>query len=129
MSTPAGSLRLELSAPAEVRTGEALPVRIRVINVGERPMELYLRGRTPTFDIILTNAAGEIVWRRLRDQVIPAILQLRTLAPGDSLDLADTCVPRTHDGSPVRAGAYEVHGILLTEGQQPATSRTLVVRE
>jgi hypothetical protein len=110
------SLRLSLVVPAEVALAAAVPVRFTVENVSGRQLELYLRGRTIAFDIVVTGPAGDTVWRRLEDEVIPAILRLEPLGPGEALELSDSWDQRDNAGRPVSAGDYRVRGELLTEG-------------
>jgi hypothetical protein len=112
---PSESLRFEINAPPQVRAGEQVPVTLRVTNSGKNPFELYLRGRPVAFDIIVARASGEIVWRRLEGETVAAILQVRVLAPGESLELKDEWKQRTNGGELVEAGDYTLHGVLLTD--------------
>lgn len=115
------SLRLELDVPAEARVGLPLPITLRVENAGDRPIDLYLRGRTIAFDIVVRREDGEVVWRRLEHEVIPAILRLETLAPRQVLELHTEWNLETGTGSPVPPGSYVVQGTLLTEGPELST--------
>lgn len=115
------SLRLGLSVPEQVRAGEPVQITIRVENVSDRSLDLHLRGRTIAFDLIVADEEGDVVWRRLEDAVIPAILRLKTLDVGESLELEDTWDQRLNTGEPVAPGAYAVHGELLTEDEPLVT--------
>ena len=121
------SLRLSLVIPTQVRSGERVPITLRAENIGARPLELYLRGRTIAFDVVVTREGGEVVWRRLEGEVIPAILRLEVLAPGQVLELRAEWDQRTNDGVPVGGGSYVVRGLLLTDAEPwetpPATLR------
>jgi hypothetical protein len=110
------SLRISLIAPGEAPPGRSVPIVIRLENIGTRPMDLSLRGRTITFDILITRPDGEIVWQRLRDEVIPAIIQLKVLQPGESLELEAEWNQRDNNGKPVPSGIYSVRGSVLTDG-------------
>ncbi|MFN2564596.1 MAG: BsuPI-related putative proteinase inhibitor [Gemmatimonadaceae bacterium] len=111
------SLRLGIDVPREVRLGQPVPVTFRVENVAGRPLDLYLRGRTIAFDVIVERRGGGApVWRRLAGEIIPAILQLRTLAPGETFELRAEWDQRTNRGRRVSAGVYSVRGALLTDG-------------
>lgn len=125
------SLRLRLELPADVRAGAIVPIVLRLENVGERTLELYLRGRTIAFDVIVAPDGGAVVWRRLEDEIIPAIVQLRVLAPGEVVELRAEWDQRTSEGRPAGAGAYVVRGQILTEGPAPLESppATLRIRE
>jgi hypothetical protein len=119
--TPAESLHLTLVAPAEARAGERVPFTLRLENRGTRPLDLYLRGRSLTFDVEVANPAGTVVWRRLEGEVIPAIVHLRTLAAGERLEVATAWDQTFNDGRPVPPGRYTVRALLLTEGTARVT--------
>ncbi|MBI4421499.1 MAG: hypothetical protein HY560_11800 [Gemmatimonadetes bacterium] len=110
------SLQLELVVPRRVPADSPAPFTLRVRNQTERPIDLYLRGRTATFDVIVTRVGGDVVWQRLKDEIIPAIVHLRALAPGEQLELTTTWDRRTGDGRPVPPGAYMARALLLIEG-------------
>jgi hypothetical protein len=117
VSEPAGadSVRLRLEVPARVRAGERVPIALRVENVAARPVELYLRGRTIAWDVVVARADGAVAWRRLEGEVIPAIVQLRALAPGEVLTLRGEWDQRTAGGAPAGPGRYVARGLLLTD--------------
>jgi len=96
-------------------------MRLRVSNRGARPLDLYLRGRTVTVDVVVTRAGGEVVWRRLEGEIIPAIVHLRTLAPGERLEVAAVWDQRTNLGIPAGPGEYAARGFLLVEGDPVPT--------
>jgi hypothetical protein len=111
------SLRLELLLPERVRRGERVPITLRVSNTSGRPMVLYLTGRPIAFDVVITRGGREPVWRRLHGQNIPAILQVRTLQPGERLELAERWDQRDQSGARVAPGRYAAEGVLLTDGE------------
>ena len=115
------SLRLWLELPDLVRVDEAVPITLQVENIGDRPLDLSLRGRAITFDLLISHENGAQVWRRLEDAVIPAILRLETLEPGGTLVLRESWDQRSDAGDPVPAGVYTVTGELLTDGQPLST--------
>ena len=122
------SLRLELIVPSRARAGEVVPLRLRARNVTERSFDLYLRGRSPTLDVIVARPDGDVVWRRLEGEIIPAIVQVRPLAPGQELQVATTWNQRTNGGRLVGPGDYVVTGLLLVEGEPLRTpSRSLSI--
>lgn len=116
------SLALELVVPPEVRAGEVVPLTMRVRNVSARPRDLYLRGRSPTLDVIITTPNGDTLWHRLRDEVIPAILGLRALGPGEELEIEARWDQRTEDGMAAAPGEYQARGVLLTDGDPLVTA-------
>jgi hypothetical protein len=109
------TVRAVLEIPRVVQAGSRVPLRLRIENAGARPIDLYLRGREVTFDVIVSRASGEEVWQRLRDSIVPAIVQLRALAPGETLTASTTWDQRGNDGAPVGAGEYRLRAVLLLE--------------
>lgn len=106
------SLRLALQVPDTVRAGEAVPITLRLTNAGDEPLELELRGRPIAFDVVVEDARGDVVWRRLEGEMVPAILQVRTLPPGDGLELTAEWDQRDREGEPVPPGVYTLRGTL-----------------
>lgn len=116
MTIPADSLQLELAVPVRVRAGASIPFTLRLRNRTERPLDVYLRGRTATFDVVVTRVGGDVVWRRLEDEIIPAIVHLRVLKPGEHVELVAAWDQRTRDGSSLAPGQYSARALLLVEG-------------
>jgi hypothetical protein len=109
-SLPDG-LRLTLDVPSEARRDIPVPIALRIENIGDRLLELTLRGRSIAFDVIVRDANGRIIWRRLANTMIPAIARLEQIEPRQALELhADW---RT-SGSP--PGDYLVEAELFTDG-------------
>lgn len=108
LGTENDSLEIKLTAPSTARTGDAVPITIAVRNVTMRTLELSLGGREIAFDIVVSRG-NDIVWQRLAGQVVPAILQLKTLQSGESFEL--------HDLWKVNAGPgnYAIVGSILTD--------------
>jgi hypothetical protein len=113
------SIRFTVVAPDSVRRGEPIPIMLRITNTGVRPLNLYLTGRSITFDIIVARSDGQVVWRRLEHVTGQQILQVKTLAPGESMELKDVWKQG------VAEGEYTVQGVLPTDG---APLRTAPVR-
>jgi hypothetical protein len=111
------SLRLELLLPSRVSAGAPVPIRLRAQNVTGHPLDVYLRGRTITWDVVIERPAGEVVWRRLEEEVIPAILHVRPLAPGERVEVQTVWDQRTKAGEVVGPGDYVLYGLLLVEGE------------
>jgi len=125
-SLPLDSLRFTLVAPDSVRAGERVPIVLRLTNVSGRPVEAHFLGRTIAFDIVIASEDGTILWRRLEGAVVPGILQVKVLAPGQTLEFKDAWRQRTNAGAPVAPGTYVVRGLL--PGDDPAPRRTPDVR-
>jgi hypothetical protein len=97
-------------------------IALTVENDTPRAIDLYLRGRTPTFDVIVARSDGVVVWRRLENDIIPAIVSIRTLAPAERLELSTLWDQRMRHGNAVAAGDYTVRGFLLVEGESLETT-------
>jgi hypothetical protein len=114
---PADTPKVELDVPREVRAGTPVPMTLRVTNASDRPLQLYLRGRPIAFDLVVRRGDGTVVWRKLAGAMIAMVLQLKTLAPGERLELKDVWRQQTTDRSPAPPGDYTVTGSLLTDSQ------------
>jgi len=118
MSDPAlDSLRLRLEIPDGIRLGDPVSLTLVLENIGSRRLTLSLLGRTIAFDIRIRAEDGEVVWRRLEGEVLPAILRVEVLEPGASLRLAGQWDQRSNAGRQVPPGRYRAQGELLTEGE------------
>jgi hypothetical protein len=115
------TLRLGIAAPERVPTGEPVPIALRVENVSGRALELHLRGRTVAFDLVVFDADGRELWRRLEGESVPAILRLESLAAGEVLELTDAWDQRTGAGERVPTGVYQLRGEILTDGEPLVT--------
>jgi hypothetical protein len=106
-----------------------VPIRIEVANLDSQPRDLYLRGRDIAFDISISDASGRTFWRRLEGEIIPAIIQLRTLGPGESFTLVHHWDQKNKRGKPAPTGVYRVRAEVLTDGSASlaATEMPLVI--
>jgi hypothetical protein len=116
------SLRFELLMPSRVTGGEPVRITLQATNAGSEPLVLYLTGRVPAFDITITREDGGLVWRRLHGQTIPAILQVKTLQPGERLDFVEPWDQRDQGGARVAPGRYAAQGALLTDREPLLTA-------
>ena len=121
----ADSLRFTIVAPAEVRSGQPVPVTLRLTNGTDHPLPAYFLGRAITFDIVIAKEDGTVVWRRLEGATVESILQVRTLRPHESLEFRETWKQTGNDGRRVEPATYRVWGIL--PGQDPEPRRTATV--
>lgn len=117
-----GSLSLELRLPDAVPVGE--PVRIELVlrNAGSDPVELFVPGRPPAFDLVVETESGRTVWRRLEGKPIAMALGIVRLAPGEEVTFAHTWRQRDRRGEPVLPGDYVVRGIVEAEGTKLLTT-------
>jgi hypothetical protein len=114
-------------APVDARVGGKVPVTLRVENRGAKAVDLYLRGRTITFDVVVTREDGSVVWRRLEGEVIPAIVHLRVLRRGEVLELRTQWDQRSNDGATVLSGRYLLRGQLLMESESLTSPEVQIV--
>jgi hypothetical protein len=110
-------LQLSLSVPSSARVGERVPVVLRIRNVSDRPVEAHFVGRTIVFDIVVTSVAGAVAWRRLGEGAGQSILQIKTLAAGETMEWRDHWTPRA-------AGHYRVQGLLPSDDGERRTAWT-----
>jgi hypothetical protein len=125
---PADSPTVELDVPREVQAGEPVPMTLRVTNTGDRPLTLHLRGRPIAFDLVVSRQDGSLVWRRLEGAMIAMVLQVRTLAPGETLQLEDVWQQQGARGTRVGPGDYTVTAALLTDSPTPLRSSPTSLR-
>jgi len=119
---PVVGARVSLVVPDTVVRSAKVPIVIRVSNTTSAPLDLYLRGRDIAFDITITDSTRAEVWRRLEGETVLAIVQIKTLGPGETLELSDEWDQRTKGGTPVAAGVYAVRGSVLTDGSSSLVS-------
>ena len=117
-----------LVVPREVHAGESVPMTLRATNATDRPLTLYLRGRPVAFDLVVAGTDGTVQWRRLAGEVISMVLQVRTLAPGETLEFKDTWKQATKTGRRVSPGDYVVTGELPTDGPRPFVTASVALR-
>jgi len=124
VSATSDSLAFTIHVPDSVHAGEPVPIVLRLTNRTDAPIDLHLLGRTIAFDIVVTREDGTPVWRRLEGQAVQSILQLRTLAPSETLELSDRWDQRMRGGAAVPPGLYHVHGELPTDEPEPLRTQT-----
>jgi hypothetical protein len=103
-------------------------ITLRVRNPGDHAIDVYMRGRFPTFDVIISREDGARVWHLLQNEIIPAIALVRTLAPSEQFEISAEWDGRDSSGKPVVAGKYIARAHLLVEGeplQAPSVTFTL----
>jgi hypothetical protein len=106
----ADSVRVSVTAPATARVGDSVAIELRVENVSGKPMSLSLQGREIAFDLVVTTGEGLTVWRRLQNQTLQSILQLKTLEAGESFVLRDVWRANAE-------GSYLVSGVIPTDAE------------
>jgi Intracellular proteinase inhibitor len=116
------SIRFQVVVPDSVSLGEPVPITLRLTNRTHRTVTLYLQGRPIAFDVTVHAKDGSIVWRRLHGKVVSAILAVRHLEPGGTLEFEELWPQVTNRGDPVSPGEYTVTGALSTDQPRPLES-------
>lgn len=124
----AESLHFTIVAPARALAAEPVHITLRLTNVTAHPVEAYLVGRVIAFDIVIAREDGTVVWRRLQGATVASILQVRTLQPGETMELSDVWPQRGNDGKPVAPGTYDVWGLLPSDAPEPRRTPTVKLR-
>ena len=127
MTEPSHHLRVLLDAPARVRAGDAVPLVLRVENTGRAMVDLYLRGREVTVDLVVTSAAGARVFHLLEGAIVPAVVQVRTLGPRERLEHALTWSARDARGRALEPGRYTLRAALLRGDEPLEVERQIMV--
>jgi hypothetical protein len=117
VNAPADSLELKLELPREADAGSRMAAVLRVRNLGDRPIDLYLRGRTFTVDVIAQRTDGDTLWRRLDGEIIPAMIHHQRLVPKRSI-----AIPVAWTWT-LGTGEYQLQALLLTEGEPLPSNR------
>ena len=110
------NIRLTLKIPERVRAASIIPIMMSMENTSAKPLDLYVRGREMTFDVVVRARSGETVWRRLEGEVIPAILKLEVLVPGQPIVFRESWDQVGDSGELIAPGLYSVTGAVLTDG-------------
>ena len=128
LATVADSMRFEIVLPDSVRAGEPVPVTLRLTNTGHEPLTVYLQGRPIAFDLTVRRLDGAVVWQRLEGEVVSAILAVRQLEPGASLEFEEVWRQVSNTGEAVPPGDYHVTGALLTDEPKPLETSPALLR-
>jgi hypothetical protein len=123
-------VELELHVQTPVRSGAIVRIALTLTNTIDRALDVYLRGREATFDVIVEDAQGNVVWERLKDEVVQAVLQIRRLEPAETLKASTTWNQRDATGGRVAPGTYAARALLLTDGEPVESPRvTFKIRQ
>jgi hypothetical protein len=122
------SLEFTVRVPASVHAGDAVRIRLRLANLSPQSIELHLQGRETVFDVVVLDASGAEVWRRLGATPAPAIEQLRPLAAGDAIEFVATWHQTDRAGRQVPSGEYQVIGELPGDSPGPLRSAPAPLR-
>ena len=126
--SPDENLVVTLHGLETARVGESIPLTMRIENKSGEPFELYLRGREPTYDFVVIGPGGNVVWRRLEREIVPAILRIDVLKPGQVLEFRDSWDQRDNAGQLVAPGSYTIRGAVLSDGSATLDSPAIPLR-
>ena len=113
-------LECTLNLPQKVVANTLLTFRMTLINRAGKAIELGLGGNPPS-RFSVTTEADVLVWESTGGNPIQQLLELRTLAPGDSIVFTREWNLTDSTGTPVQRGTYTVHG--WVELDPPFTAR------
>jgi intracellular proteinase inhibitor BsuPI len=100
--------------------GGSVRLELAIQNRSDQDAVLHLGGRPITFDLVVTRPDGQEVWRRLKGQVLLAILQITRLGPHEALRFVHDWDQRDNTGETVPPGSYLVFG--QVHGDPPLTT-------
>ena len=92
-----------------------MPLLFTIVNPDKTSVTLYLMGRAPSADFLITDPRGRVVWNLRHGETLMASLQVYPLAAGKCLSFRQIWDQRSNSGKPVPAGNYLVRGVLLSD--------------
>ena len=100
-----------LEVEDQVSYGESVQMKLRLRNVSEEPIDLYLGGRPPHYFVVSTPD-GEQVWHGKCAKFTLTVLEMKSFEPGEELEFTGEWEQVDNRGEPVPPGTYLVRGIL-----------------
>jgi len=114
------SLRVDFSAPAEVRLGDSAMLRLSLHNETGRDIPLSLNGDGGwAFDPLVRRPDGAVIWERLAHVVMAGRASHPVMHPGDSLAFEARWPLVDNSGHRVSAGTYTVIPMLMDAYGEP----------
>ena len=92
-----------------------MPLLFTVFNPDQASVTLYLMGRAPTADFLVTDSGGGAVWNLRHGETLMTSLQVYPLAARKGLSFRQIWDQRSNSGKRVPAGNYLIRGLLLTD--------------
>lgn len=126
--TQADSVRVRLTTPARARAGSPSTLTLTIENLESRRLDLYLRGRELTVDIVVTDATGAQVFHLLEGQTIPAVVRLQTLQAREVFEVSAMWFVSNQRKQPLPPGTYTIRATLLAEDSSLSASQRVEVR-
>lgn len=106
------SIELRLDVPSRVRAGLPVPLRLSVRNVGTRTAGLLLGPEESTYNFVVRDSTGVVVWTHADGRYRVNVGRQHFLDPGDSLVFRARWMQRARGGRRVRPGTYRMQGVL-----------------
>ena len=113
-----------LDAPAGARRGESISLTLTAGNSGTKRVDLFLTGRSPTLEVILSTADGREIAHLLEGVMVPAILTYRSLPPGESITLSGVMALSAN----ITTGSYLLTASILTDDPDSMVEVTREIR-
>ena len=113
------AISLSLQIPPSVALGETVPLTLIAKNVSDVPVELQLEGSEEydfagAADFVVETSDGVQIWGCCDDgELSEADLSIKTLNPGEELNIEDEWPYTDSEGTPAHVGSYVVRGSLL----------------
>jgi len=124
------NLFVELIVPDTVAYGADLPLVIEITNTGSETLDLEIGageeyGYAGAFDFWIAPGESKILWHWNCGKAYPAILGLKSLAPGEKIAMQGTWEQIDYNSEPVAPGNYLVNGIakLGLQGERDPSNR------
>ena len=90
--------------------GETVQMKLKLRNVSDDPITFYLGG-TPPHDFVVSTPEGEQVWHWMCAKFTLSIMNIKTLEPGEEVELTGEWEQVDNRGEPVPPGTYLVRGV------------------
>lgn len=124
------NLSVELIVPDTVAYGADLPLEIEITNNGSETLNLEIGAGEKfryagAFDFWIAPREGKALWNWNCGRFWPAILGLKSLAPGEKIVMHGTWEQVDYNSQPVTPGTYLINGIakLGLQGERDRTNR------
>ena len=92
--------------------GDTVFLKLKLRNIGYKPIRFFSGGRRPLHDFIITTADGEEVWNWQCGRIREFSSDGHTLKPGQKLEFMGEWEQVDNRGEPVPPGTYLIRGVL-----------------
>ncbi len=131
--TPDSLLETWVEAPARVRVGESVELKLKIRGQSGRPVRVGIAGPPPAFDLVIRTENGDKVWSRW--QTLPGgiergyglALSVYDLEANEVLEFEDRWDGTDRAGKSLPPGRYYVQGSLMSSSACPTKPIPIVV--